>query len=260
MVDPLVADIPGRGAWRLQGGLLPVKPGSASQSGYYRLAEIRPDGSKETPVGSGYVRKVNPDRSDSARSVNCGVRAVQGLCGLAPALRDGWFGSGTDVAVRAAQTALGVTVDGIVGRSTMRAALRALVEDTASRYRPSGVDDATWVKCVGGLAAWESALDPAAVGVNGLDHGLVQINLGVHDVTVEQAIDPEFALDFAASDLRTVYDRWVGKTKADPLDVAVASHNSPRLAKQWAETGVPPVVLGRQFQIEWYVEKVRNAW
>jgi hypothetical protein len=256
MSDPLTPDVPGRGAWRLQGGLLPLRKGSTSRSGYYRLA-----GPGETPVGSAYVRKTAPDRSDSARAVNLGVQALQALCGLAPVERDGWYGKGTDAAVRAAQDAHGVTVDGVVGRGTMKALLRAIVEDLVLEVAPAVGLRAEFRECLGGLAAWESALDPAAVGVSGYDHGLVQINLAAHtDVTPEDAHNPWFALRFAATDLRATYDRWAGKTVADPLDVAVANHNSPRLARQYAETGVWPVVIGRVIQIEDYVVKVRAAW
>jgi hypothetical protein len=260
MVDPFVPDVPGRGAWTLQGGLLRLRPGFRSRSGYYRLAV-----SGETPVGSAYVRRVKPDRSDSARAVHCGVKALQALCGLPVAAQDGWLGQQSHAAVLAAQKRLGLTQDGIAGPSTLRGLLKPLIEDAAAKSKPSGVTLATWVKTVGGVPAWESGLDPAAVGVSGYDHGLAQINLGAHkSVTPEQAHDPWFALNFTVTDLREVYDRWVGKTEADPIDIACASHNSPAAAQQWARDGKPPYSQHRADngfpQIDEYVRSVRAAW
>jgi hypothetical protein len=50
------------------------------------------------------------------------------------------------------------------------------------------------------LVYYESRWNPNAIGDHGCSHGLVQINLCAHkSVTKEQATDPDFALDFAAS-------------------------------------------------------------
>jgi hypothetical protein len=236
---------PGRGAWSLTGGLLPAKPGSTSRAGYYRLA-----GKGETANGAAFAE--GKDGSHHARVVALGVKAIQNLVGAEP---DGWFGPGTDRAVREAQKKWGVDVDGVVGRATMRAGLTSLVRDVA-------VNNNVPVYVLGGLLTHESALDPAAVGVNGQDHGLAQINLAVHsgDVTLERALDPDYAIHWTAEDLWMVYRAWAGKTKADPWAIAVAHHNSPLQSRKWATAGTPPYVEGREFQIEEYVTKVMSAW
>ena len=70
--------------------------------------------------------------------------------------------------------------------------VEALVSDVAGEYDISSTSlyNLTWS---------ESRLNPEAVGDKGCSFGLVQINLCVHDsVTEEQALDPEFALRYAA--------------------------------------------------------------
>jgi hypothetical protein len=244
-------EVPGRGAWRLTGGLLTARPASTSRVGYYRLATAG-----EAPVGSAWARTTDPVRTYSTWAVHLAVRALQRLAGLTGATVDGWHGPVTDAAVRALQNRVKVTVDGIAGPATMRAALKPLIADIADGYRvPTGL--------IGGLAVIESALDPGAVGTNGADSGLVQINraAGAHpEVAAPDAFDPPFALQWAAQQLRGVHDQWSGETTADPWDIAVANHNSPQLATQWARTGTPPVVARRIVQIEDYVVRVRTAW
>jgi hypothetical protein len=244
-------DVPGRGAWRLAGGLLPIKPGSASRVGYYRLSAP-----SETAVGAAYVRTTVPVRTYSTMAVNLGVKAIQRLCGMNEQDADGWFGAKTDAAVRAAQVAGKVAQDGIVGPGTMRALLTPVLQDQA-------IDFQVPLLILGGLMVLESALDPGAVGVNGVDSGLVQINRGptAHpEVTPADAFDPAYAAAWTAEQLRGVHDQWADKTDADPWDIAIAAHNSPVLATQWARASVPPRVPGRVIQIEDYVIKVRTGW
>lgn len=236
---------PGRGAWRLLGGLLPAKPGSASRVGYYRLNQ-----GTEKPIGSQWA--LNMDADHHAEVVHLGVRALQQLVG---AQVDGWFGPETASKLVAAQASLGVEVDGIVGPSTMRALLLAHITHIAAiTHVPVAV--------LGGLLIHESALDPAAVGVNGEDHGLAQINLAAHraSVRLSEAMNPEFAIHWSAGDLAQEFETWEGRTTADPWKIAIAHHNSPLLAKRWALSGQPPIVAGRIFQIEEYVNAVLAAW
>jgi hypothetical protein len=239
---------PGRGAWSLTGGLLPVSAGSRSKAGYYR----RPQPG-EAAVGSAYAS--GKDDGHHAYVVNLGVRAIQTLTGLEGADVDGWFGEQTSARVVAAQKRWGLDADAVVGRVTMRAALSDLVAEIAGQnHVPTAI--------LGGLVLNESSLDPAAVGVNGEDHGIAQINLGAHGdkVSLEQAMDPDFSLMWSAMELSMTYRTWVGHTQADPWDIAIANHNSPALARRWAQAGAAPFVVGRAFQIEDYVAKVRTLW
>lgn len=236
---------PGRGAWRRLGGLLPDPPKSAGSVGYYRL-----NVGSEIPVGSAWLRRT--DVTHHAEAVHLGVRAIQRLVG---ATQDGWFGMETAGKVVAQQKKLGLGRDGIVGPTTMRALLLPVIMQIAAI---TGVP----VPILGGLLVHESALDPAAVGVNGEDHGLAQINLAAHrdTVTLWDAMDPEYAIHWTAEDLAQEHDTWENRTTADPWKIAIAHHNSPLLARRWAKTGVPPVVTGRVFQIEEYVNNVLAAW
>lgn len=242
-------DVPGRGAWRWPGGLLPLRVTSTSRVGYYRAAQPG-----EVPIGSAYARRT--DVTFSAYAVHHGVRAIQRLAGMPPSDVDGWFGPRTAAAAESAQTRLGVTIDGIIGPATMHALLAPVVTDQAVVHQVP-------VSILGGIFAHESALDPAAVGVNGWDTGLAQINRSstAHpEISAADALDPWFTVAWTAEQLRGRYDQWDGHTEADPWDIAVAFHHSPKLAGQWARDGIPPVVDGRVIQIEDYVIRVRTTW
>lgn len=264
-VTPFTPDVPGRSCWRLAGGCLPGTPGSTSRVGYFRLA-VAP----ERVVGSAWNAD---DKSDSAHCVNQGVKVIQHRLNMlvkAGLVEDGEFGPKTDAAVRVFQKANSLAVDGVVGPNTMRAVLRALLLASATKYNVP-------IKLLTGLAFWESGLDPAGVGSNGWDHGVVQINLDPvrgHGKSISwgQAMDPEYSFDWAARELRATYDKWNGKTAADPQtgihadawDIAIANHNSPALAIQWAQQGFPPLVFRadgtpRQPQIGEYVADVKRA-
>lgn len=235
---------PGRGAWTRTGGLLPGKPGGSGSTGYYRLS-----GAGEDPIGSLFL--TGADTSHDAQVVTMGVMALQAAIGVED---DGWYGALTDRAMRLAQKRLGVEVDGVCGPATMKALLMAVITNFSTAL---GIP----VAILGGLLQNESALDPAAVGVNGMDHGLAQINLGAHpDVALNQALDPAFAIHFSAEDLIGSHDSWKGRTSVDPWKIAIAHHNSPLLAKRWAVSGVAPVEAGRAFQIEDYVNRVLAIW
>ena len=240
--------VPGRGTWTRAGGLLPGRVGATTRAGYYRVAGVG-----ETPIGAAYA--LGADRSHDPYMAYLAVRAIQRLVGFTGTQVDGVFAAPTGKAVIAAQKRWGVEADGIVGRTTMKAGLTPLIREIA-------VHNDVPLPILGGLLVNESALDPAAVGVNGADHGIAQINLAAHGATVslEMAMEPGYATMFSAQDLAQVHATWVGKTKADPWDVAIANHNSPALARRWAQSGLPPFVPGRLFQIEDYVARVREAW
>jgi len=241
---------PGRGAWTFYGGLLPLRDGTTDRTGYYRLNR-----GNEPMVGQ---RGTLAAATFSDVAVHLGVRGFQRQLGVVP---DGLFGPKTDIALRAFQAARTAEVgvaDGILGRRTARALFRPLITKIAKAH---GVSP----KTLAGLVIWESQLDPAAVGVaNGADSGLCQINLLAHKtVVVEDAFDPAFALNWTATDLRKIMDRWRGKTKVDLEVIAIANHNSPVSAAAWAERGVPPYSKKRAEngfpQIDEYVNSVLAA-
>jgi peptidoglycan hydrolase-like protein with peptidoglycan-binding domain len=241
-------DTKGRGAWTRTGGLLPDPPGGTGGIGYYRLAITG-----EAPVGSTWAR--GSDTSDAAHAVNAGTRALQVLLGITGADVDGWFGPQTDRAVRAAQTRLGLIVDGIAGPATLRKLLTPGITAAATATRVP-------TKVLGGIATHESMLDPAAVGyTTPHDHGLMQINLDAFDedsaehITYEQAMDPNFSIPWTARRIRGQYDQWVGKTTADPWEVAILYHNSPYNSLRLAKSGVYPSTQAQQ-----YVASVLSAW
>lgn len=237
-------DTKGRGAWTRTGGLLP----DGTTGAYYRLSKTG-----EAPVGSTWAK--GTDTSDAAHAVNAGTKALQALTGITGADLDGWYGPQTDEAVRAAQTRLGLVVDGIAGARTMRGLLTSGITAAATASRIP-------LRYLGGILVHESLLDPAAVGyTTPSDHGLPQINLGAFDegsteyVTYEQAMDPAFSIPWTAKRMRGIYDQWVGKTPADPWEVAILNHNSPYNALRLAHNGVYPTGQAQQ-----YVASVLAAW
>lgn len=237
-------DPTGRGAWTQKGGATP----------YYALTATG------TPnVGSHWVRReraaLPKDQSDAFHSVNAAAQATQRLLNAATGstlVVDGWIGKATDTAIRQYQANNGLRVDGQIGPKTMRALLLpTAVKHAAAKAVP--------LDYMSGLVAFESGWDPAAVGMNGWDHGLGQINLEVHTVTWEQAMDYEYALEWTANNLINGYNRWLSrcqKSGANPWHIAIANHNSPKLAMEWAETGKAPYVEGRVIQIDTYVARV----
>lgn len=235
---------PGRGAWRRMGGLLPAKPGGTGSMGYYRLAK-----GEETPIGSAWIKRT--DTSHHALCVHLGVMSIQEALEIEP---DGWFGPRTDTALRRFQSTMGLESDGIGGPTTMKSLFTSSIRAACATHDvPMAV--------LGGLVMNESSMDPAAVGTNGADHGLCQINLNVHDIELDAALDPIFALDWSAEDLRRVHDRWDRDTsRVDPWNIAIANHNSPKLARQWAISGTAPFEPGRLFQIEDYTLRVLSLW
>lgn len=237
---------PGRGAWTTTGGLLPARPGT--DGGYYRA----PTDGEATPGAAG--KRLDADHN--AQVVTEAVRAIQRLLRAVtiqnnlPAASiaiDGLFGPRTGAAAVAVQGHYGLITDGIIGPATMRALLQPLLDETTDRYTLP-----PWV--LPGIAGKESQLDPGAVGQTTPDDvGLVQVNRAAHPrVTLRQAIDPRWALDWTAARIRREIDRWTSATAVDPVDIAVATHNSPAQAQQWAKQGTPTTHIAD------YVAKVKQ--
>ena len=197
-----------------------------------------------------------PERDWDFRAVHLGVLAIQRV--LAERVEfdyssgPGIFGPRTDEAVRAFQKVYVAPADGIVGPNTMKALLRPFVSKAEMGYEIP--DHLLW-----GLIGQESGYDPGAVGyASPADLGLVQINTAVQTATtVEMAFDPSYAITWAAMRMRNAHDGFVRLYRTtDRLawDCAVANHNSPAWARQWASTGVVPNTT-----ISGYVTKVRTA-
>jgi peptidoglycan hydrolase-like protein with peptidoglycan-binding domain len=238
-------DAKGRGAWTRTGGLLPDNGTGA----YYRLNKTG-----EPAVGSAWVQ--GTDKTDAAHAVNAGTKALQVLVGITGADVDGWYGPQTDKAVRAAQTRMGLTPDGLAGPATLR---KLLTPGIAAAAKASDMP----LRYLGGILVHESLLDPAAVGyTTPNDHGLPQINLSAFSegsteyISYEKAMDPAFSLPWTAKRLRTTYNLYAAKTTlADLWEVAILNHNSPYNAQRLAKTGDYPTA-----QSEQYVAQVLAAW
>jgi len=127
-------------------------------------------------------------------------------------LNQGVIAPGGQIAARAFQEVRGKTI------------LQHVME-TAKRYNvPAAL--------LYGIIARESEFKTSAVGDNGNSFGLVQIYLPAHpDITKAQALDPLFAINWAARNLSQNYRRY------KRWDAAVMAHNSPNAANQFTQTG-----------------------
>lgn len=138
------------------------------------------------------------------------------------------IGLQADEAIRDFQRDNKLEVDGVVGPNTARVLYRKRALEVEKKYN---IPDNLVCK----QKTLESSNDPAAIGMSGADIGLMQINVIYHPgVSVAQAIDGAFALDFGASYLRSQYDNirdWDG---------ALAAYNQGAFyATQWVKAGKP---------------------
>jgi len=228
----------GRGAWTRKGF-----PNEA-----FSMYKRNPAG---TPMTGGQA-ELGPDYE----AVHYGVLAIQKLLVLNGSPLDyssgpGLFGSKTQYATRVWQTIHVPPPDGVVGPNTMKSLLRGPIKVKQEQWK---IED----NLLFGLVLSESGADPGAIGYySPADKGLVQINTAVHlGVTTEQVFDPLFSLEWAATRLSAAYYSFLGKTGGNTVlawDCAVANHNAPAWARQWASTGTPPNPT-----IQKYVEGVRR--
>lgn len=240
MSSDWIPDVPGRGAWTLKGGLV---NNSGGVSGYYQLPAKGPAPGERHNTDSEYSvwRAVQHIQRRLHTRIDNDLRVL------------GVWNEQTQQAMMDYQEMMGQSsASGVFGPKTATYFWKPSMLRAGRKYT------VPW-RFLAGMTGRESNGDPAAVGVNGWDHGLIQINLDAHGDTVtrDQALSPDFAYGFAAFGMRKTCDRWKGKTTADLWDIAIANHNSPALAAKWAETGVPPYVEGRVFQIEEYVIDIR---
>jgi hypothetical protein len=172
-------------------------------------------------------------------AVNLGVKALQARInsyGYSPRLtEDGLLGSKTKSATAWLQGKLKIHVDGQAGQATMKAIWRDLIAwySGMNHVDPSDV----W-----GMMTLESVFDPGAVGfASPTDRGLCQINLDAHpDITVEQAHDPHFAINYTANRLELARAKFAGKGPELQLRCSIAQHNAPAWAATWYNTGHAP--------------------
>lgn len=226
-----VAPVPyGRGAW--------TAVGKDNGSRFYcYIAGKALDGSK-------------PDLNVNYQAVNLGVKAIQNRVNSygysQPLTADGVFGMRTAAAVKWVQARLGLYADGVAGPATCKAMWRDLILWFSAAY---GVP----APHIYGFMALESTSDPGAVGyTTPSDRGLNQINLNAHpNITVEQAFDPNFSIDYTAKRLQDARLRFSMKGQELQMRCSIAQHNSPREALEWYNTGSPPSA-----RIAMYVEKV----
>jgi hypothetical protein len=216
----------GRGAWNPTGvgGTLTRRGGQVVPGAFYLAAEG--DQRINVKVFRQLRAGVVPDRNDYA--VFLGAKAIQGLLGVGA---DGIIGPRTDAAIRARQRALGVAPDGLIGRATMRALCLPVVAAVATARH------LRWqVLC--GILSYEGGWDPGAVGVTTPDDvGLAQLNLPSHRLSIEAALDPPIAIDYAATFLAANLAALGGNERD-----AVASYNlGVAGARMWIKAGRPAV-------------------
>lgn len=144
-----------------------------------------------------------------------------------------YYGSAVSNSVKDFQRAKGMVVDGNVGPRTAKELFRQRVNAVEDEYDlPRGV--------LGKKIYLESAMDPVALGtVDPDDTGIAQINLRIHQgVSVAQAYDPAFAIDWAAQYVRGQYEDI--ESALNIMKAARAAYNiGQTYARQWLLAGFP---------------------
>ncbi len=125
---------------------------------------------------------------------------------------------------------------------------------------------------VRGLVSLESGYDPGAIGVNGFDSGLCQINLDPvnghgQEFTIEQAFDPAVCIGYTADRMGVAFETYAEVLESLAWKLAVGQHNSPLNAKRWrdAALAVPPSPteqdsLDRILSVSTYVNLVDSKY
>lgn len=172
----------------------------------------------------------------------------------------GEWGSKTTAAMKTFQTSYGLEADGVYGPKSAR-----------MWFNPFFVWWENVLKIperlLYGQSYSESMLDPGAQGYDTpLDRGLCQFNLTAHPDMTDAICYGDAPLCIQrAADLFDTARTKAAQLSGKPLDsrlvldCAIANHNNPALAQQWASSGSPPVVASRSFQIAEYVDAVRTA-
>lgn len=193
-------------------------------------------------------RMATPTQGKDPGRVNFAIQALQRalvIHDFEVGSTDGVFGPRTRTAVRAFQVDRDLQADGIVGPTTARALFRPFVEDAE---RKLSIPD----HLLHGQVALESNYDPGAQGkVDDRDRGLCQINSRWFPEMTDEKVygRPRVVINWSGSRLRSAYD-GLGVESWDP---AIAHHNNPEMAQQWAHDGEAP-----NDQVATYVRLVRK--
>ncbi len=110
--------------------------------------------------------------------------------------------------------------------------VEALISSVASEV---GVSSTTLYN----LAKSESTLNPDAVGDHGCSLGLTQINTCAHNVSKEDALDPEFNLTWTAKQIKADNEDMYTSCNCYGFIQANYVHNLPRMAQIVPNTTVP---------------------
>jgi peptidoglycan hydrolase-like protein with peptidoglycan-binding domain len=219
----------GRGAWTAAG-----KDNLTRQ--YQYIAGKPLDGSSRVKSAAHYA-------------VWLGVKAIQNELNTLPStvgllVEDGLFGQKTADAVRAAQSSMGLKIDGIAGSIFCSSLWRPLIIKSATE---AGIVS----RYLYGQMMHESTADPGACGYfHEPDRGLIQINTETHsDISIEQAHNPRFALPYSAARFRVAMNKYIGKGNDLQLRCAILSHNSPANADKLFATGRYPSIAAETYVV-----------
>jgi hypothetical protein len=252
----------GRGVWPATGtgGTLTRRSdGTIVPGRWYLAAPARPKGTPWEEDQRISIKVWHQLRLGQAPAINdlavfLGAKAIQKLLGFDDKGQDGIIGPNTDERIRDKQRELKVAPDGLVGPKTMRSILAPIVEAAGRRH------NVRWQVLCGKLM-WEGNWDPGAVGWSDPDDlGLSQINLRAHPrVSVEEAFDPEFAIDFGARFMAENLRAFDGDERT-----AVAAYNLGQGgARQWRSAGSPdwwtPPWATSPRNVRAYIDRILSA-
>lgn len=182
-----------------------------------------------------YKRGMNAQGDDRLQAALTALRIELAYNGFGKnlILNSPGFGEAMENRVKEFQADRGLKVDGQIGMTTAKELFRRRVSTIEGTYSlPQGA--------LGKQLLLESAYDPVAIGsVDPSDHGIAQINLNMHkDVSVAQAYDPIFAIEWSAQYIRTAFDHVT--SDANVMKAARAAYNiGETYAAQWLLAGFP---------------------